>query len=108
LTTCGAITLQGPHQVAKQSRTMRVPFSFMAESKSALDCRLCTPSLPIFAVLLKALLGLRLGVVLMLARVSVRSGEVVVVRDLLVTKRVVVSKAVRLIVFAAKDIQKVL
>lgn len=34
-TTLGAMTLQGPHQVAKQSRT-RVPFSERAESQSAL------------------------------------------------------------------------
>ena len=30
------MTLQGPHQVAKQSRTMREPFSARALSKSAL------------------------------------------------------------------------
>jgi hypothetical protein len=36
LTTWGAITLQGPHHVAKQSRTMRVSLSFMAASKSLL------------------------------------------------------------------------
>lgn len=35
LTTCGAMTLQGPHQVAKKSTTIR-PFSPRAESKSAL------------------------------------------------------------------------
>lgn len=38
LTTWGAITLQGPHQVAKQSRT-RVPFSPRADSQSALLLR---------------------------------------------------------------------
>lgn len=36
LTTWGAITLQGPHHVAKQSRTMRVSLSFKAASKSVL------------------------------------------------------------------------
>lgn len=40
LTTWGAITLQGPHHVAKQSRTMRVSFTAMASSKSlVLRCR---------------------------------------------------------------------
>lgn len=36
LTTWGAITLQGPHHVAKQSRTMRVSLSHMASSNAAL------------------------------------------------------------------------
>lgn len=49
LTTCGAMTLHGPHQVAKQSRTMR-PFSPRAESKSALEVRLWTPDLAIVTV----------------------------------------------------------
>lgn len=35
LTTCGAMTLQGPHHVAKQSTTIRVSFSARAESHSA-------------------------------------------------------------------------
>lgn len=35
-TTSGAMTLQGPHQVAKQSRTMREFFSSRAVSKSDL------------------------------------------------------------------------
>ena len=35
-TTWGAMTLHGPHQVAKQSRTMRLSFSPSAVSKSAL------------------------------------------------------------------------
>ena len=39
LTTCGAITLHGPHHVAKQSRT-KMPFSSSALSKSALEVRL--------------------------------------------------------------------
>jgi hypothetical protein len=34
LTTCGAITLQGPHQVAKQSRTTRVSLASSALSQS--------------------------------------------------------------------------
>lgn len=49
LTTCGAMTLQGPHHVAKQSRTIS-PDPVMASSKSFFDCRLCTPSLPIVAL----------------------------------------------------------
>jgi hypothetical protein len=55
LTTCGAMTLQGPHHVAKQSRTISVPFSSMAESNSALDLRLWTPSLDILEVVVKVL-----------------------------------------------------
>ena len=47
LTTCGAMTLQGPHHVAKQSTTIRVSLVVMASSNSALFLRLCTPSLPI-------------------------------------------------------------
>ena len=49
LTTCGAMTLQGPHHVAKQSSTIRVSLVSIAESNSALFLRLCTPSLPIVA-----------------------------------------------------------
>jgi hypothetical protein len=36
LTTWGAMTLQGPHQVAKQSRTMSESLTFSASSKAAL------------------------------------------------------------------------
>jgi hypothetical protein len=44
LTTWGAITLQGPHHVAKQSRTMRLSFTAMASSKSlVLQCRRVSP-----------------------------------------------------------------
>ena len=40
LTTWGAITLQGPHQVAKQSRTIRPEPLCRASSKAALlECR---------------------------------------------------------------------
>jgi hypothetical protein len=78
LTTCGAITLHGPHQVAKQSRTRSVSLSSSrALSNSAFlhpknwistnpipittihrrrddlthVCKLCTPSFPILPVL---------------------------------------------------------
>lgn len=40
LTTCGAMTLHGPHQVAKQSTTMRVSLMPIASSNSDLDLRL--------------------------------------------------------------------
>ncbi len=44
LTTWGAITLQGPHHVAKQSRTMRLSFTAMASSKSlCLPCHRVSP-----------------------------------------------------------------
>lgn len=36
LTTWGAMTLQGPHQVAKQSRTIRLDLSPSASSKAVL------------------------------------------------------------------------
>ena len=57
LTTCGAMTLQGPHHVAKQSSTISVPFSPMASSNSCFDCRLCTPSLPMVAEKLRVMDG---------------------------------------------------
>ncbi len=104
LTTCGAITLQGPHQVAKQSRTMRVPSCFMASSNSALVLRLWTPSLLMFAVAVKLLVGCVVVMVgMMRDRVGVRSTGGVVV---FLTKRAVVSKAVRLSAEDARDIQR--
>lgn len=101
------MTLHGPHQVAKQSRTISVPFSPMASSKSFLDLRLWTPSLPIVAVAVKFLVVVwRAGVMVMRARLSVRAAAgVEVVKDL-VTKRELVSKAVRLSAVDARDIQK--
>ena len=47
LTIVGAMTLQGPHHVAKQSSTISDPFSPSAASNSALLTKLCTPCLPI-------------------------------------------------------------
>jgi hypothetical protein len=42
-TTLGAMTLQGPHQVAKQSRTRSESLTPTTLSQSALELRLCTP-----------------------------------------------------------------
>lgn len=87
------MTLQGPHQVAKQSRTMRVSFVRRASSNSALAWRLCTPSLPIvgekclISVLLKVFLR---TVGLVCANVFARR-EVVMLR---VAVRVAVLRAV--------------
>jgi hypothetical protein len=50
LATCGAMTLQGPHQVAKQSRTMRESFSSRAVSNDFLSARAWTPSVLMIAV----------------------------------------------------------
>ena len=76
LTTCGAITLHGPHHVAKQSRTMSVPFSFIASSKSFFEERLCTPCLPMVAE--KYLFELRkTGWYMFCSWLVVRSGEAV-------------------------------
>lgn len=49
LTTCGAMTLQGPHQVAKKSTTA-TPSSHMAESHSAWVVMLWTPILVVVVV----------------------------------------------------------
>lgn len=45
LETCGAITLHGPHQVAKQSRTTMS--CFRASSKAILEVTLWTPILEV-------------------------------------------------------------
>lgn len=45
LTTWGAMALQGPHHVAKQSSTIKLPCSPLAASNSALVWRLWTPIL---------------------------------------------------------------
>ncbi len=93
LTTVGAMTLQGPHHVAKQSRTIRVSLVCIASSNSALLFRLWTPCLPIVAEKCRRLLW--------------RSWYMgVMVRLLVGLKRALVS-SVRLNAGAARDIQQV-
>jgi hypothetical protein len=92
--------------VAKQSRTISVPFSSMAESNSALDLRLWTPSLDILDVVVKVLavgwmeLWWEIGAVSL--GVCRSTGVVLVV----LSKRVVVSSAVLLKAVDARDIQE--
>jgi len=92
LTTVGAMTLQGPHHVAKQSRTMRVSGVCIASSNSALLLRLWTPCLLIVAERCRRLLwrGWYMGVM---------------VRWVVGLKRALVS-SVRLNAGAARDIQE--
>jgi hypothetical protein len=88
--------------VAKQSRTISVPFSSMAESNSALDLRLWTPSLDILEVVVKVL---AVGWMVFMWEMGVCLGVWRSSGDVL-SKRVLVSSAVLLKAVDARDIQE--